>query len=445
MVGKVLAVGVLALYRLMGQAASPLLWAHLQRRAKQGKEDPRRLGERWGRPGRPRPSGGMIWLHGASVGEALSSLELIGRIRQGWPGLNILVTTGTVSSAAILARQLPPEVIHQYLPVDLPAAVARFLDHWDPQLGLILESELWPTLLGETKRRGVELVLINGRMSPKSYRRWRRFGPLVREILGAFDVICAQSPENEARLIALGAGVTTCPGNLKFSAAPLPVEAEALASWERRLGQRSRWLAASTHPGEEAMVGRAHVRLKRDYPDLVTIIVPRHPPRGQEIAEALRSLGLAVVRLGEAQGRHGAEPLDDTTDILIADTIGQMGLWYRLAEVVFIGGSLVPHGGQNPLEPARLNCAVIAGPHTDNFRRMTKEMRQASALLRIDGAEGLSAAVARLLSDPGYCAAMVRAAQSYSESHAGVLDRVVEILRPYLDRATGYPHDRKNE
>ena len=435
----------MALYRLLGRAASPLLRAHLQWRARHGKEDPQRLGERWGRPGRTRPAGGLVWLHGASVGEALSSLELIERIRRGWPGLNILITTGTVSSAEILARQLPPEVVHQYLPIDQLTAVARFLDHWDPQLGLILESELWPTLLGESKRRGIDMVLINGRMSPKSYRRWRRCGPLIREILGAFDLICAQSPENEARLIALGAGATSCPGNLKFSAAPLPVEAETLALWESRLGQRSRWLAASTHPGEEAMVAVAHVRLKRDYPDLVTIIVPRHPPRGPEIADALRGQGLAVARLGEAEGLGEMEgfgqagPLADATEILIADSIGQMGLWYRLAEVVFIGGSLVPHGGQNPLEPARLNCAVIAGPHTENFRRMTKEMRQAGALLRIDGAEGLSAAVARLLGDAGFRAAMVKAAQNYSESHAGVLERVVEVLRPYLDRATAYP------
>ncbi|HSR71286.1 MAG TPA: 3-deoxy-D-manno-octulosonic acid transferase, partial [Kiloniellales bacterium] len=361
----------LRLYGLAGRAAGPLARWYLDARASQGKEDPARIGERLGRAGLPRPEGPLVWLHGASVGESLSALPLIERLRESRPALAILVTTGTVTSARIMAERLPAGVLHQYAPLDLPVAVDRFLGHWRPDLGLILESELWPNLLARARVGGCELVLLNARMSARSARHWARLRPLIRHLLGHFSMILAQTKEDAARLAGLSAVEPLAPGNLKAAAPPLEADPAELAALSKALADRPRWLAASTHSGEEGSVAAVHEALAPSRPGLLTLIVPRHPHRGPEIAAGLLRAGYRVARRGAGE-MPGAE-----TEIYLADTIGELGLWYRLTGIAFVGGSLVPHGGQNLLEPARLGCAVLCGPHVGNFRTLAEEMRAA--------------------------------------------------------------------
>jgi len=420
-----------AFYRLCGRLAGPLVRRVLRSRAARGREDPARLSERLGRAGRPRPLGPLIWIHASSVGESLSVLPLIARLRRDRPGLAVLVTTGTVTSARLMAERLPAGAFHQYAPVDLPRAVAGFLDHWRPALGLIVESELWPNLLLAARRRGIPLALINARLSGRSARRWRRFRPLAAHLLRQFSLILAQSPEDQARLRALGAPDPRSLGNLKAAAPPLAADAAEVARLRAAIAGRPCWLAASTHPGEEPVVGAAHAALAADRPKLLTLLAPRHPDRGPEIAAALRAAGHRVAL------RSAGEPLAPETGIYMADTIGEMGLWYRLAEIAFMGGSLVPKGGQNPLEPAKLDCAVLYGPHTANFARIAEGLCAAGAAARVSDAASLAAAVAGLLDDPAAHAQAIAAGRTFAAAQAGVLDAVVAALAPLLERAGG--------
>jgi 3-deoxy-D-manno-octulosonic-acid transferase len=418
-----------ALYRLAGRAGAPLVRSHLRQRARHGREDQERLAERLGRAGRARPAGALVWLHAASVGEALSCLALIERLHADRPELGLLLTTGTVTSAGLMAERLPAGVIHQYAPVDLPAAVDGFLEHWRPDLALIIESELWPNLLTAAARRGVELVLVNGRMSANSYRSWGRFRPLIRRLLGGFSLVLAQSSQDRERLHALGAAEPLCLGNLKFAAAPPAVEAGELARLAEALAGRPCWLAASTHPGEEEIAARVHRTLAAAAPGLVTVIVPRHPERAPRIAEALAASG-PPAQLRSRDPRIGPE-----TGIYLADTMGELGLWYRLAEVVFVGGSLVARGGQNPIEPASLGAAILSGPDFANFAQIAEEMRAIGALGQVEDGEELAAEVGRLLADAEARAAMGRSAENFVRTHPGVLEAIAGALAPCLDRA----------
>ena len=423
--------GLFGAYRLISAAATPVVRRHLRRRAARGREDPARLAERFGHAGVVRPPGPLVWIHGASVGESISALPLIGRIREGWPDLNLLVTTGTVTSARLMAERLPAGVVHQYAPVDLPAAVDRFLDHWRPDLGLIIESEFWPNLLIQARGHGVELALVNGRISGASYAAWGRARPLIAHLLGMFSLTLAQSREDEAILRALGAREPRRLGNLKFAAPALAADPGELGAWQDALGTRPRWLAASTHPGEEEIVADAHARLAVSQPELLTILVPRHPDRGTGIAAGLRARGLKVAL------RSAGDPVTAETDIYLADTIGELGLWYRLSGVVFVGGSLIPKGGQNLLEPAKLGCAILCGPHMTNFLRVSEEMRRADAIRQVVDAEQLAAVAAWLLEDEAARASMIAAAGDYAAAQASVLDEVAAALKPHLDRAAG--------
>jgi 3-deoxy-D-manno-octulosonic-acid transferase len=393
MSGYLLASGALALYRTAGNLATPLIRLQLRRRQGRGREDPARLEERFGRTGRARPAGRLVWLHASSVGEAISTLSLIGALQARWSDLNFLLTTGTVSSARLMEKRLPADVVHQFAPIDQAVAVDRFFDHWRPDLGLIVESELWPNLLNTARVRGIELVLVNGRMSSRSFRSWRRFRPLIRHLLESFSLVLAQSPEDRERFRRLGAAETRCPGNLKFAAAPLADETATRSDMEAALGPRPRWLAASSHPGEEERIAPAHQIAAAQIPGLMTLIVPRHPERGPVIAQSLAVSGLRVRRRGAGE-LPGAD-----TEIYLADTLGELGLWYRLVDVAFMGGTLVAKGGQNPLEPAKLDCAILYGPHAANFQRIIDEMRAADALCPVANAQALGTAVARLLKD----------------------------------------------
>ncbi|MSO75834.1 MAG: 3-deoxy-D-manno-octulosonic acid transferase [Alphaproteobacteria bacterium] len=421
---------MLALYRGLTGIAGPLIEFYLRRRVLAGKEDAARLAERRGVARLPRPVGPLVWLHAASVGEAMSIIGLTQRLRREYPAASLLVTTGTVTSAALLAERLPAGAIHHYAPVDLPAYVDRFLAQWRPDLALWVESELWPNLVMATAAAGIPMLLLNARMSTRSYARWQRWPGLAKALLGRFAVCLAQSATHAERLANLGARRVVQAGNLKFTAEPLPVDAIELAGLEGAIGARPRWLAASTHAGEEAMVAAAHRRLVARHPGLLTMIAPRHPARGPAL-EAELAGSLKVRRRAT-----GALPLADT-DIYLADTLGELGLFYRAAGIAFIGGSLVPHGGQNLLEPARLGCALLHGPYVENFAEVAEGLRAQCAAEQVGDLEELVGAVDHLLADPGLATARAAAAAEFAQRQADVIDRVLAELAPFLARLPG--------
>ncbi len=360
---------------------APLLRVHLRRRAMRGREIASRLQEREGIDRTPRPPGRLVWLHAASVGESVSMLPVLPYLQ----GVTVLFTTGTVTSAAVLAPALGQAVLHRFAPLDVPAWVARFLDHWRPDAAVFVESELWPNTLAACHARGVPAMLVNARMSARSARGWARAPGFARQILGTFADIRARSAGDRDRLLQLGARRVTVAGDLKFAAPPLPADAAELTRLQALIGIRPVWLAASTHPGEEAIAERVHAALVGEHPDLLTIIAPRHPARG------------VAIRPGAPHRSAGQDP---GAGIWVADTMGELGLLYRLAPVVFVGGSLVDKGGQNPWEPARLGCAVATGPHTANFDEATRKLAAAGALTVVGDTDALLAWVRAMLADP---------------------------------------------
>lgn len=414
-------------YRGLSRLAGPLIGLVLSWRKAAGKEDPVRFPERLGHPGRPRPPGPLVWAHAASVGEATSCLPLVERVLGLRPDAHVLLTTGTVTSAKLLCGHLPQRAFHQYVPVDRPDAVGRFLDHWRPDLALWVEQELWPNLLSETQARGVPMVLVNGRMSPTSFARWRRLPGLVRPLLVGFALCLAQTEAEARRFAALGAGEVRSLGNLKAAAPALAADAQELGRLEGAVGGRPLWLAASTHAAEEVVAGGVHRRLKPQHPGLLTVVVPRHSARGGAVAAELRHAGLRVAV------RSKGEEIDAETAIYLADTMGELGLFYRLSEIVFVGGSLIPHGGQNPIEPARLGCALLFGPHMHNFAEFVAAFDKSGAAETVRDERSLAEAVGRLLADTELRARRVEAARSVAEAQGNVLDRVLAALAPFLD------------
>ena len=417
-----------AVYRGLTWAAAPLARRYVVRRCRRGKEDLGRLSERFGIAGVPRPQGPLLWVHAASVGEAQSVLALAERILAERAGIELLLTTGTVTSARLLADRLPPRTRHQFVPIDVPRAVARFLDYWHPALAIWIESELWPNLVLEARRRGVPMLLVNGRMSAGSAARWRLLPGLIRPILRAFSLVLAQDAVQAARFRSLGAERVASVGDLKAAALPLAADPAALAALRRHIGGRPVWLAASTHAGEEEAVAAAHAAVARAYPGLLTIIAPRHPARGPAIAAMLRARGLRPAR------RAAGEPIAADNDIYLADTLGELGVFFRLVDIVFIGGSLVAKGGHNPFEAARLGGVVLHGPDMTNCAAMAQALDAAGAALPVSDAESLAAAVSRLLGDPAECAARGKVAARVAAAGEDVLAAVLAHLAPFLDR-----------
>jgi 3-deoxy-D-manno-octulosonic-acid transferase len=412
------------LYRGLTTLGGPLIAAYLERRKRRGKEDAERFPERLGHPGRPRPAGPLVWMHGASVGEALSLLPLVERLTG--RGLGVLMTTGTVTSARLMAERLPPGAVHQYVPVDRVAYARGFLNHWRPDLALWAESEFWPNLLAETRHRGIPQVLLQGRMSPKSFAGWKKVPGFIHTMLAGFALVLAQTESDAARLRALGGRDVRCLGNLKYAVAPLPHDPAELGRLLAAIGGRPLWMAASTHPGEEALAGRVHAAL--GVPGLLSVVIPRHPHRGPEVADELRGRGLAVAR------RSAGEAIGPETQVYVADTMGELGLFYRLGGPVLVGKSLCVGGGQNPFEPALLGAPVLFGPLMDNFPDMAPAMLAAGAALRVADEGELAATVRRLLADPEAARAAGEAARAWAAGEAGVLDQVAGALEPFLAR-----------
>lgn len=425
--------GSLRAYRALTTALTPLVSLYLFRRLLRGKEDRARFPERHGKPGRERPPGPLVWVHAASIGEAVSMLALIDAIVAEYPRVSVMVTTGTVTSARLLDIRLPAgRAWHQYVPVDRPIYVRRFLDHWRPDLALWVESELWPNLITETRARAIPMLLVNARMSAKSFGGWQRWPGIIGPVIGAFDLCLAQDVVQAERLRQLGARRALCVGNLKAAAGPLPASEAELAKLAAQAAGRPLWLAASTHEGEETAAASVHRALKRRWPDLLTLIVPRHPARASAVAAMLRGQGLAVAR------RSAAEPVTPATDVYLGDTLGELGLFYRLAGIAFVGGSLVPVGGHNPLEAALLDCAVLHGPDMSNCAAIARDLGAAGAALTVRDAEELAAAVTRLLADPAERARRAAAGLEVAADNHAVLDAVMERIAPWLDRLT--PH-----
>lgn len=416
-------------YKTITKIGTPFLIALLQLRLRAGKEDPARLDERKGIASRPRPDGLLYWVHAASVGEAQSALILIDALLKKNDRLHIMVTTGTVTSAELMATRLPPRAFHQFYPIDQPHWVARFLDHWKPDLAFWMESELWPNMLCEMKQRHIPAALVNARMSRRSFAQWDRAQSFIRDILGAFTLILAQTEEDGFSYRALGAQNVLVTDNLKYSAAPLPVDQAALESLSKATKGRPLWVYASTHAGEEEIACRVHSALEKDLPRLLTIIVPRHPHRRDEIINVCEKEQMRYTLRGEERALPSA---DD--QIYIADTMGELGVFYSLCPVAMIGRSFSRDGGggHNLIEPAPLGCAIITGPHVQNQQKIMDEMDIADAARQVETEEDLVETLRDYLTNPVHLKDTAERARHYATRKAGVLQRVMEALEPLL-------------
>jgi 3-deoxy-D-manno-octulosonic-acid transferase len=411
-------------YRRLTAAGTPLAQLVLSHRLRRGKEHPQRIAERRGLAELPRPQGPLVWVHGASVGEMLAVIPLVERISA--RGFTVLVTSGTLTSAELAAHRLPAGAIHQFIPLDAPRFIERFLDHWRPDLALFAEGELWPNLIMESAGRGVPLVLVNGRLSERSFARWRKAPGSIAALLHCFDMCLAQSSVDADRYAELGAPRVTITGNLKLDVPAPPANPADLADIENALAQRPVIAAASTHPGEEALVIDAHRRLRDSFPGLITIVAPRHPERGAGIVDIAAVAGLSAVL------RSAGRLPDAGTDIYIADTIGELGLFYRLAPIVFMGGSLVRHGGQNPIEAAKLGAAILHGPHVWNFAEIYAALDASRGAERVTDANKLTVRIGAWLSDPCLRRTVADTALATVELLGGALDRTLSAIDPYL-------------
>lgn len=417
---------ILSLYRAVTRFAAPLAPLILRWRERRGKEDKDRRPERYGEASMPRPPGFLAWFHAASVGEANAVLPVIAALAEARPQIRLLLTTGTVTSAKIAHDRLPPGAVHQYVPMDSPAYVERFLSHWRPDLAVFVESEIWPNLVLQTKARNISLALINGRMSHPSFRSWRKRPGLSRPLFSAFDLVLAQNQTLAQRFAQLGAGDSVSVGNLKIDGPPPPADAAAQRKLGSVLRDRSVLLAVSTHPGEEDIVVAAHLAMKKSRPDLITIILPRHPERGAELARQLSSRNLATAL------RSAGQLPEAGTDIYIADTIDEIGLFYTLTKVALVGGSFVSRGGQNPVEAIKLGAAVLTGPNWQNFSDSYQELLRVKGCRQVFDSASLAEAALTLLDDEPARHEMQANAEAAIASMSGALNRTVFELERFL-------------
>jgi 3-deoxy-D-manno-octulosonic-acid transferase len=421
----------LSMYRALTSIARPAAGLILRHRERRGKEDPARRGERLGEAAALRPDGMIVWCHAASVGETNAVLPLIGSLMDVRPDVRVLLTTGTVTSARLAASRLPPGAVHQYVPLDAAEFVGKFLDHWRPSLAVFTEQEIWPNLLFESHARGIPLALVNARMSQSSFERWQRRPRLASQLFSRFDLVLAQSDTLARQFAELGAPRSFAAGNLKIDAPPPPVNDTELRRLEAVLAGRPVLVAASTHDGEEAIIGSAHRILAGALEGFVTILAPRHPERGTAIAEMLQAQGFTVARrsLGDLPAGN--------TDIYVADTIGELGTLYALAPMAFIGGSLVERGGQNPIEAVRHGTAVLTGPHCSNFADAYGMLFERGAACEVTSADTLAETVLALRGDPARLDAVRTRAAEALKSLSGALQRTLDALLELIPGGTG--------
>lgn len=346
-------------YYVFSWASAPLVSCYLRWRSFKGKESNTRLLERRGITSISRPDKPLLWIHAVSVGESLISLTLTQAILKLYPHVHILLTTTTASSAKIIGKRLPKNTIHQFCPVDTPQAVRRFLEHWKPDLALWIESEFWPNLMHMTQERGIPTILLNGRISLKSFSNWKKFKGMIAALLSRLDLCAVQSAQQAAFFQTLGASNISIMGNAKIMMTPLKVDSKKYKSLKKAIGERPLWLAASTHAGEEELIYKAHKILKKDYPDLLTILVPRHIERAASLQHLALKEGLASALQTETTSLAGVE-------VYIGNTLGELATFYALSPVVLMGATCVPKGGHNPIEAAQLGSFVLHGPHIFN-------------------------------------------------------------------------------
>ena len=416
----------LKLYRFFSKILGPLIDLYLFYRKNKGKEDPQRFNERLGKSNYPRPEGNLVWIHAASIGEAISVIPLIKRIQEDYPNLNFLFTTGTVTSYQILERKLPKKVIHQYVPIDRFHVVKRFLNHWKPDFAMWVESELWPNLVYETHNTGCPIAIVNGRMSSYSFEKWKKYDNLINTVLSCFSVCIAQTESDAERFRLHGATNVKVIGNLKYEAPALPADPGETGKLISMIGDRQIWLAASTNKGEEEYISFVHNKVKENNDKLLTVIAPRHPNRSRDILESLKSKGYNV------SVRSKNQEITTETDIYLADTVGEMGIFYRLCGIVFMGGSLIERGGQNPLEAARLECAILCGMNTQNFKEIYNQLEKNSAVIVVKDAAELAVKISMLLSDNEKQDLLSSSALKFIQSKAGIIDEYMNQLSPYL-------------
>ncbi len=388
-----------------------------------------RVGERKGRASLPRPKARLIWFHAASVGESLSILTLINRLGELDPTLEFLITSGTPTSAELIEKRMPPRCRHQFPPLDHPAYVRRFLAHWKPDLAVLVESELWPNLIVQTRAAGCPLVLLNARLSAKSVASWQKRRDTAAFLLSQFSQFITQNQKTADNLRAIGAPADRIrPGsNLKALAAPPQVDADLLTQAQSDIGTRPIWIASSTHEGEEEPVITAHQRLLKNHPTLCLVLIPRHPERGDTVEQMLRDAGLSTAR------RSHGENATEQTQVYLADTLGETGTWYALSPLVFLGGSLLEIGGHNPFEPAHHGCAVATGPGTFNFAETYDDMIADGAACEIQDADTLAAQIDNWLNDAVALSKACTAARTFISHQSDLLDQTADLLLSQLN------------
>ncbi len=402
------------------------LWLNI--RANKQKEDTVRRAERYGKSNIPRPEGALLWFHAASMGESQSVMPLVREWLETYPDLHILLTTGTTTSAEYVARRLPERAMHQYVPLDVPWMVKRFLKHWQPDIVSFVDSEIWPNMFREIGSSNAYFTLLNARISKRSVKRWKKAPEFIAELLRQCDAIYAKSEEDVEHFKSLGAEHVMTYGNLKFSSPPLQADPRVTSELLNIISGRPVWLAASTHEGEEEIIGDVHQYIKESFPNVLTIIVPRHNTRGNEICEMLERKLLQV-----SQRSKHMDILKDT-DIYVADTMGELGIFYRIAAITFIGGSLVKHGGQNPFEPARLDCAIMYGPHMHNFNEFCTELERNHAAMVVHDADSLKNAVIELLRDHKQQETLAQAALATVEANKDVISHINQAFKAPIER-----------
>lgn len=428
---------MLSLYHFLTRHSAPVLEGLLKRRLAAGKEVPERLDERKGQTERTRPEGPLAWVHAASVGEAQSALIIIHQLLLRYPALQVLVTTGTRTSAETMEKSLPARAFHQFYPLDHPEWTHDFLETWTPDVILWLESELWPNMLAHIQARTIPFILINARLSERSFRRWRIFKPVISSLLKTFSLVLCQSEQDAKSFKTLGATEITVTGNLKYAAAPLPADDPALKALQGALLGRPCWLYASTHKGEELLAARIHQTLKNALPDLLTIIVPRHPERRDDLRKDLAPSGLNIIWRSTDKALPDAQ-----TDLYIADTMGELGLFYRLAPIACIGRTFSDDGGggHNPIEAAQLHCAVLHGPQTQNLQDIFSEMDEQGAALCVQNESDLAQTLHRFLTTPESLEKQQERAKEFTDRKKSVIHTILDKLASILDTIHALDH-----
>lgn len=428
-------------YRSITSLSEPFLKKLMMKRLASEKESTDRYREKYGFPSAFRPNEKkLIWIHAASVGESQSALILIHALLSHYKNVHILVTSGTLTSAQIMEKKLPENTTHQFYPLDHPEWVNRFLDHWSPDLALWMESELWPNMLYEIKKRKIPAALINARMSEKSFSAWKYFKPFSRALLSCFRTVLCQTQKDRDYYTHLGAHNVIVTDNLKYSAAPLDYNADDLNHLSEILQGKFICVYASTHDAEETMACRIHLKLKETIPNLFTIIIPRHPERGDVIDTQCRALGTNLnIKLRTDQHT----PPTEKTDIYIANTLGELGLFYKLSPVAYIGRTMSADGGggHNPIEAAQFGCAVIHGPNTQNLLEIFQELKTYNASIEIQNEEDFTDILEKLYSDETYLDLLQKNALDFAKSKTDIIKNVMneisilieknKILEPY--------------